>query len=60
MLVWLLETETGDLSEVNLRDLKIILRNDADTSAYQKHHFYLKRALSNAKSADYRYQPLLK
>lgn len=50
MLIWLIETETGDLSEVNLRGpeksyYETMLIQAGDT----KHHFYFKRALSNAK-----------
>ncbi|CAD2073573.1 putative ATP-dependent helicase DinG [Jeotgalicoccus coquinae] len=50
MLVWLVETETGDLSEVNLRGPE---KSYYETMLIQagdgKHHFYFKRALSNAK-----------
>mgnify|MGYP001942118917 FL=1 len=50
MLVWLLETETGDLSEVNLRGPeKSYYETMRIQAGDQKHHFYFKRALSNAK-----------
>ena len=50
ILVWLVETETGDLSEVNLRGpeksyYETLLIQAGD----KKNHFYFKRALSNSK-----------
>lgn len=50
MLVWLIETETGDLSEVNLRGPeKSYYETMLIQAGDKKHHFYFKRALSNAK-----------
>lgn len=50
VLVWLLETETGDMSEVNLRGPE---KSYYETMLIQTgssgNHYYFKRALSNAK-----------
>ncbi len=50
MLIWLIETETGDLSEVNLRGPeKSYYETMLIQAGDKKHHFYFKRALSNAR-----------
>lgn len=50
LLVWLVETETGDLSEVNLRGPeKAYYETLLIQSGQPNHHYYFQRALLNAK-----------
>src|SRR5699024_11517606 len=50
MLIWLIETETGDLSEVNLRGPeKSYYETMLIQAGDKKHHFYFKREMSIAR-----------